>query len=304
MIMTRRRFILTAAGVLVPALPKVVAAQGPFVDLRPKTVKPPFGAAQVNWGHPFAQGLRLLELFTAGVTGPASSTHTYGRDLIGQRLGILVESGVTTQRVINAQGLALLMDTAAGSSYLHWGDSSLLLPTARVTVLYERRKTDTTLRASSHFGVISGSGTNILNAHCPWNDGTVYWDFGGNAGSNRITYSWASTTQVERFVFVAGARGSAIYLDGVSKASQSTGITRTAVSNNFALNHGSATNGDVQEVNLFAVLDAEWTAAQVREWTTTPYAFLQPVIRRRWFVPAAGVATTWPGWMISRGGWS
>mgnify|MGYP001566109507 CR=1 FL=1 len=68
--MTRRRFLLTASGLLIPAMPKIAVAQGPFVDFRPKTVKPPFGAAQINWGHPLARGLRFFCPINEGVPHP------------------------------------------------------------------------------------------------------------------------------------------------------------------------------------------------------------------------------------------
>ena len=84
--MTRRRFILTAAGVLVPALPKIAVAQGPFVALRLRNVKSPFGSVQINWGHPLAQGLGFALVFNEGAGAPYNLVSSHSTTLTGTGL--------------------------------------------------------------------------------------------------------------------------------------------------------------------------------------------------------------------------
>ena len=85
-------------------------------------------------------------------------------------------------------GIGLTVDTAATNplvSLLHDDEVS----TDSITILYIRRPRDTTNRASSAFGIIHSSAVESVGSHCPYSDGTVYWDFGGNGGSNRLTWS-------------------------------------------------------------------------------------------------------------------
>ena len=264
-------------------------------------VQPPFGAAEANYQHTLARGLNFAVL--------VHGTPKLQTIFRGQRRTTLINAVAT--------GNPVLSGTRFGSRALRSPDTStywdcgvdgthLTLPTTAVTVAVIRRKLDTTARASALFGTASAGATTRLGTHCPWSDGVVYWDFGGTSGANRISYTWAATTTVERFVFVAGTRGSAIYLDGISKASQATGITRSSASEQFFLNAGQgsvSSRQDIVEYVAFFLFDAEWTQDQARQWTAEPYCFLQPIIRRRYFVPAAGGAT-WPGWFHSRGGWT
>lgn len=148
------------------------------------------------------------------------------------------------------------------------------LPTQRATVLCLRRKTDTTLRAAALFGENTG-GNARCGAHAPYNDGVAYWDFGGSASPNRLSAAGLTfSTDIEAWAFVAGSRGSAIYQNGRLVASQSTAITRTGAfdgSSTFYLNQGNSSSADDIELHFFAILDAEWTAEQVKAWTADPY---------------------------------
>src|SRR5260370_1456226 len=98
------------------------------------------------------------------------------------------------------------------------------------TCLIIRRKVDTTARASSLFGTEDDGSFPAFHgcgAHVPYSDGTVYWDYGGNGGANRLTVAGLTfTTLVEKWTFTAGPQGSAIWRDGIKLASQATALTR------------------------------------------------------------------------------
>ena len=156
------------------------------------------------------------------------------------------------------------------------------------TICVIRRKVDTTLRASTLFGVedaIYGTSVNCCGTHCPFSDGFVYWDYGNNTGlPNRIIATGQSWhTRVERFVFHAGPRGSAIWRDGQVIASQAVAVSRIvpAMASDFSgwtLNGGNrrAVNGsgDIQEINFIIYIADQWSDAQIQWWFEEPYAML------------------------------
>ena len=171
-----------------------------------------------------------------------------------------------------------------------------IVPTTQVTVLVIREKTDTTSRASALFGVgdDSAPGASRCGAHVPWSDGTVYWDFGGQSGANRLSVASLSFTGVEHWAFTAGRMGMRIYQNGLQRASSATAVTRTADSAlAFRIGTGNGTaSSDFQKIYFFALLNEEWTHGQVLEWIANPYMLLQPQApsQRFWAQAAAAAA--------------
>lgn len=180
---------------------------------------------------------------------------------------------------------------ASGDNYAIPAVNSLdVVGGARVTYAFVRQKTSTAINLSPSFGIIAPTANaNRAGGHAPFSDGTVYWDFGGQAGANRITWTgYTAGTEVEYWVFVAGARGSAIYYQGLLRSSQGTGITRTAENKTVGINLG---NGNVvsnpNNIISFAIFNAEWTPGQVREWTANPVCYLANYAQPRWGKAAA-----------------
>jgi hypothetical protein len=104
-------------------------------------------------------------------------------------------------------------------------------------------------RIASLFGLNTVSSINErMQAHCPWSDGVIYWDFGGYAGDNRLSVSGQNLTvgNWDHFVFLAGDIGMQIWRNGRLIGSNSTPITRVANSNTFLI--GSANMHDQQGV--------------------------------------------------------
>lgn len=166
------------------------------------------------------------------------------------------------------------------------------------TVLVIRRKVDTTARASSLFGVEDAGGgiptSARCGAHVPFSDGTVYWDYGNNTGANRLTVAGLSfTTNVEKWIFTAGPRGSNIWRNGIKVAEQSTPLTRVVTDqfSNFGgpvINGGNgiptSTGGDLQELNFIMYIASQWSDEMCRWWFGEPYAaFYTPFTNRSYY---------------------
>ena len=180
------------------------------------------------------------------------------------------------------------------------------------TICIIRRKVDTTLRNSTLFGVEDvtyGNSIMCCGTHCPFGDGNIYYDYGNNTGApNRMIISGETWhTRVEKFVFHAGPRGSAVWRDGKVIGTQSSAITRVvpAMSADFSgwtLNGGNrrAVNGsgDIQEINFVMYIADQWSDAQIKWWFEEPYAMLYTSFMDRRYVfsslaaGAAGVTKT------------
>jgi hypothetical protein len=260
---------------------------------RPNTVKPPPGV-QVNRGHPLAAGLKCLLTFSQGAGSPI--------DIVRNR--VAARSGSPGWAVDRGGPAGNLPDA---TSWWDLGANDAFVPTQRVTVLMIRRKTDAILRSCSAFGVQdAGNFGTRCGAHCPLNDGNTYWDFGGiSAGTSRVTVGSSPSSGFQMWAFVAGGRGMAVWLNGALLNSHASGITRTSSTANYLVGAGNGiNNSDLANFDLFAVLDAEWTGAEVRQWTADPYAMLlppQPVLGRAALVL---VQLASPVSDVSAGGWT
>lgn len=243
-------------------------------------------AAQVNYGLSQTAASQL-----SGATLATSFGSLLSLVLFNEGAGVPFDLGV--QRPCTKGGSPTWVSNTAG-----WAGNSpsaadyYILPTNGVfetcpsnlkggnqaTVAIIRRKNDTTLRSSALFGVLDASTGPRCGAHVPFSDGTVYWDFGGASGSNRLTWTgYSVSTEIERWVFVAGSKGMAIYFNGLLKNSSSTGVSRSA-DGTFAIGSGNGSTGgnaDLQQYLFFAMFDAQWNADQVAQWTANPYGFLR-----------------------------
>jgi hypothetical protein len=255
-------------------------------------VKPPFGAAEIDWTHPLAAGLVWCLLFNEGHHIPANLID--GRELTPVSVYLNGASG--------AAGLGTQQNDGVGANFLsYWvmgvdTAADAKIPTAQFTMAVIRANTDTNIGGATGFiGNSLTSGVSEVGIYAPYQDGVLYFDFGGASGANRISWSYGTKSPaVERHVFVAGSGGSAIYLNGVLKASQGTGISRTVHGTN-TVKLGRAPD-DSQRSQLWTqalILNAQWSAGLVQWWTAEPYAMLRPLVRRRYFVPPA-TGVTYP----------
>ena len=263
------------------------------------TMKPPFGA-RVNPTHPFGRGLLLALSFNecapdgqtydaAGTTGFTHPLFTPGSIRPQAIAGWVIGNNGRLQWTSNREGKAFSFVHASG--YLELGND--WLPTTAISIAIIRRKTDTTIRGACTFGLTGGTAATYCRIYAPWSDSVVYWEFGGTSGANSLSVSGLSfPATIEKWVFTAGPRGSAIWQNGRKAASQSTAITRTAAPSNGPRlnNNGFATPGDLQEVNYLAVYNTQWSDDLCRWWSAEPYAHLYPQTAHRQGVLLGDVA--------------
>lgn len=292
------------------------------------TTKPP-PWAQVDLTHPLGAHCQLACLFNDGSGTPHIPDANFANDFddapsvqyyqtLGNRTPLLF--GPTTPPVwtYNSHGKALYCGATFSGvdlGFIYQKESYDLdypegvrdaVISRGQTCLIIRRKVDTTARASTLFGTEddgSFPAGHRCGAHVPYSDGTVYWDYGGNGGNNRLTVSGLTfTTLVEKWAFLAGPQGSSIWRDGIKLASQATALTRivnTSTGNNggWVINGGNglAVNGggDLQEYNFVMHLATQWSDDMVRWWSAEPYAaFYLPFAQRNYyFVGVAPPAT-------------
>lgn len=146
--------------------------------------------------------------------------------------------------------------------------SGYILPADRITMLLVM----TVPAGFTDMAIGAGTfGTDCCRAHCPAADTVIYFDYGGASGVNRLTSSALTWTegQTYKIAFVAGARGSSIYRNGVQLATQTTAVSRTLGNSFKVLISGSNTN-----ISYVALLNNEWLPSQVMEWMANPYAML------------------------------
>ncbi len=233
------------------------------------SVKPGLGFSQIDLGHPFSKNLLLAVLFNEG-RGPAIITP----GSVARGYQKTANTGSPTWSS-NTHGLALHFPTT--SDYITITDGTFsFLPSKNITIVVIRRKTDTTNRGAGFFGTTSTTASRC-GAHCPYDDGIVYFDFGGTSSPNRLTKSGLSfsTTTPEKWIFHAGDAGSAIWQNGVKVASQSTAISRTVANDNLTLNVGNGVNTcDIQDINYFAIYSTQWSDFLCQSWSSSPYEHL------------------------------
>jgi hypothetical protein len=243
--------------------------------------KPPCGTP-IAAAHPLAPNVMAC-LFNGG--GKNSVTI----DSVANRL-LTNSSSVASVPSRYAQN-ALLLAAGDTTPVVTAGDA--FVPTAAVTVIVGYRKTDTTKRASSAFGVNNSSlATERCGCHLPYSDGTIYWDFGSISGTGRLTWAgWAVDTLPHIWAFTSGSRGQEIWLDGVLKASAGTSQTRVAAGNNFTIgadNGGTAQPADNAQYEFFYMYSAQLPPSAIVWIAQQPFAmFASP---RRRIISGASVA--------------
>jgi len=238
------------------------------------TMKPPVGV-QVNPAHPLGAHCLLTVPFNEGFGRPGI---VYGAPSLGppRQASPSFLPAVTVMEpptaalptwISNQEGLGT---SQASSVYWRFENNSSWVPTTACTMCIIRRRTNT-VNAGGTWGHGGGGDTNAFSLQLPYSDTTVYWDFGGWAGANRLYAAGLSFSTVipERWVVHAGLRGSAIWQNGVKVASQATAISRAVGGLTFQLSDLTA-----QEINYFAIYDTQWSDDLCRWWSAEPYAHL------------------------------
>lgn len=182
---------------------------------------------------------------------------------------------------------------AAGAEHIGFGpEDALGLETGGGTffILYE--KNDGTNRGSGLFGIDGGDDNRRSGVLGPWSDGTVYWDFGGSSGSNRLTSS-GQTFERALWVFTAGPRGMEIWKNGLLLSSSATAVTRVSSASPFALGNHSGVLGDDVTYHFFAAFNRQLEQSETIAFSADPFAIVRPPARK--IVTFAPTVTTFTG---------
>src|SRR3990167_125555 len=251
-------------------------------------VKPPFGAAEVDWSGPLAWGLTGVWLFNEGGGTLIDLT---GRHRAGALVG-------PPSRTLNARGRALNF-TANGSQYVPAHPTTNVAGQLNLTILAVGRCPDATATyRPAIYCERAASGSNTIlklnRRDTPSPTTTLELVFRDEAGTlDRISANTVLTDAVLRTMGVTKA-GTAIthYLDGVPDGTGTltasdlifgTGVPTTIGSDpaDVAL---STWAGDL---NLVMTSARALSAADILRLHVEPYAMLRPRVSRRYFVPAA-----------------
>lgn len=234
-------------------------------------VKPPFGAAEIDWGHPLANGLATCLLFNEGGGNPIN-------------IGI---NGVSWARVgppiwvAGQRGLALRGDNTA--KYVVSGHALATHPVATWDMHVTSDLVD-----SQHHSLARNNGDGTFNQGVYQTTANVFAALSQGFTSGTTTVVAGQRYHVAGGWDFGGAYGSAIFVNGIREA---TGAGVEAVGSSTlrigADEFDQDFSGDIEYFRSWTVAlpthYIAWLAAE-------PYAMLRPIVRRRYFVPAAAAA--------------
>lgn len=270
-----------------------------MICIRPKRfTRKPVGAYNVNWGHPLATGITSLLLFNEapGAVSSSVNSHSLYDPCAFATVSRENDSATAPAYVYNDVGSGVKF-VATNDWMTHSRGSAAFFGTDRATILAIRRKTDSTLRASTLFGFDLVVDAARCGTHCPYSDGNIYFDFGGTGGSNRLIISGQSWgTTVDYLAFTSGKRGTEVWRNGARIGNQTTPVTRTnSASGQFQINRSNglgAGSGDLQEIYFLATFKEEWSADMLNWWFAEPYAMVAPQSPRlSYFLPGTAAVS-------------
>ena len=231
--------------------------------------------------NPFSQGLVI-----AAVASGNRMLPLVGPEFIPQ--GGVTSDGLTP----NGQGVRA---AAATNNVLgmKMDVSSITLPTGLCTVTLGYYKTDTTNRVSAAFGIATtiSNQSSRLGAHLPYSDGTVYFDYGGATGNNRVTKTGLGAGNFNGvWSFVSGAAGLAIWQNGVRHTLGAVAVTRdNALVDSFWLFNANVGNAvpstsagqDNAVIPFFYLHNRELTASEIQQLHRSPTSPVEEFRGRR-----------------------
>lgn len=238
-------------------------------------VKPPFGAAEINWGHPLARGLVGCWLFNEG-GGPPTN--------LAQQRPSPLTSGPTWVPTVAGIGMDF-SGTAFADGNLRQGS----IPAPLTLVVQAIIDSLTETRVPIWEGDADSA---TWNAHylSVGTDGSV----NANTAENNVfaaAVSGAGLVSINRVYQIGGVWQSAtdrrVFLDGIERAQNATSQTPIGMEALSIGNHRITGSVAADQKVTFALAYEIGLSAPTMAWLwAEPYAVLQPIVRRRWFVPA------------------
>lgn len=156
------------------------------------------------------------------------------------------------------------------------GLTALLLPLANCTLVLGYQKTDGTNRNSAAIGNNSGVNAGECDCLIPFGDGTVYWDWGGSAGGQRVSVA-GLTFGDDVWVFTVGPREQAIYQNGISRASNGNNATRTdQAADTLLFGKLGATTSDLALYKFLWIYHRQLSVREIVDISAQPYQWVSP----------------------------
>lgn len=235
----------------------------------------------VNLAHPLCAVLTAW--WSARVPGrlPGTVNGYNWRDLTGRHRFVVASSptyttGTGSYGLVNLPGAGQLISSGAhhysgsdGANPIN--NSDQLFPSATdgtVLILYRHR--DTTLRVAAAFGTLDQGGSFVsrITAGPIYNDGNVYWDWGGaTEGVSRLSVAQSKDTNWHMWAFtVGGGLGMRIYRDGVLLASNAATPSRTLNASHVSLGADQFWGPDDADVAELLTFRRSLSPADVFAW--------------------------------------
>jgi len=227
--------------------------------------KKPVGAVKIDWEHPLTNGMFCCLLFNQ------ENPYNYARGRFESQTKTTANFGVGAD--INGQYLHL-----EDGDRLHIGTENFTGSTH--TLAFIRKRTDASGSTVPTWALDTNTAAQTFRCYNPYSNGTVYFDYGGTGSGHRISFSLGDNLNYEKWVFRAGPRGLAIWVDGVRRAEYTAAAaSRTATTAiNFFPYDTQNTGGVVFPLDYyqFLICESEWSDSQIISWSADPYQFLIP----------------------------
>ena len=244
-------------------------------------VKPPFGAATIDWEHPLTRGLAACWLFNE-LGGSRIVDHVSGR-----ATGTTVNNPNVTS---GAKGIQRHL-TAASSQYASCG-SSLPANTADGSIVVRSLLIDPTTAYHMAIGRAAGTGQDWEYQVNP--SAIIQLAYNGGSQVACVKTAVANTWVDVAFVISAAATGQAFYNGKLDNTNGGPTAWRTG---NGVIEIGRRAsssfywNGDLGHIYLYTT---RLFPADVLYVTQEPYAMFRPIIRRRYSIPASASVSRLP----------
>jgi hypothetical protein len=172
-------------------------------------------------------------------------------------------------------------------------DESLVLPASEVTFAFRSRKTNEGSGAPASNMGVANTGTERGWVSIGYAGDNAFLDWGGTVdGTSRLQISGASSNVGHNaWLASSGSRGMRFMKNGALVGSNGGNSTRTIGTSDFYILGGAGIAADADQMD-YAYVYRRQLSDDMGLWLTyEPYAFLRPIIRRRYFVPSAAAAT-------------
>lgn len=163
-------------------------------------------------------------------------------------------------------------------SYTHTADNDQLdgspatyMGATQQTVLWARRKQDTTARNAFHFGNTDTGDEQRFGAYLPFTDNNCYFYRGQSGGANITFGIGAPTTNIEFWGFVTGTAGTSLWKNGTKLSSNATAQDWTLTTTPIYMNKGNSVAGDLADAFGFILIPFAVSDAVMATWTQSNY---------------------------------